>query len=118
MFTGESKHLRVGSRSKAAEEYPDKQQNKIVTVPGEQHAGQHPQHAAKHNQVFAIAFFIRAPGQKLTHQNADHGATGKKEPDHAGTGMDFIRQKKAKRWRLQRTGDTRQKCDKQERRRR
>ena len=34
------------------------QQDKIVTVPGEKHAGQHPQHAAKYDQVFAIALFI------------------------------------------------------------
>ena len=32
-----------------------------------------------------------------------------KKNRHAGTGMDFIRQKKVERWRLQRTGDTRQK---------
>ena len=58
MLASEGKHLRVGGRTKAAEEYPDKQQDKIVTVPGEKHAGQHPQHAAKYDQVFAIALFI------------------------------------------------------------
>ena len=100
MFTSERKHLRVGGGAKATEKYADKQQNKIVTVPGKQHAGQHTQRTAKNDQVFTIAFFVRASGQKLAYQNADDGATGKKETQHSRACMDLIGQKKAERGRL------------------
>ena len=79
MLAGEGKHLRVGGGAEAAEKYPDEQQNKVVTVPGEEHAGQHAHQAAEDDQPLAVAFAIRTPGEELAQQNADHRATGKKE---------------------------------------
>ncbi|MNT70566.1 hypothetical protein D3C72_2089710 [compost metagenome] len=93
MFPCEGKHLRVGSRSKATEKYADKQQDKIVAVPGEKYASEHAQQTAKNNQTFAVTFSVRAACQELADQDADNGASGKKEADHSRTGMDFISQK-------------------------
>lgn len=95
MLAGKGEHLRVGGRAKAAKEDADEQQNKVVAVPGEQHAGQHPQQAAGDNQLLAIAFTIGTPGKKLTYQNADDRAAGKKEADHCRAHVHLIGQKQA-----------------------
>ena len=113
MLAGEGKHLRVGGGAEAAEKYPDEQQNKVVTVPGEEHAGQHAHQAAEDDQPLAVAFAIRTPGEELAHQNADHRATGKKEADHRRPYVNLVRQKQAQRWRLECPGDTRQEGDDQ-----
>ena len=90
MLARQGEHLRVGGGAEAAEEDPDEEQNKVVAVPGEQQAGQNPKQAAKDNQLLAIALAVRAPGEKLTDQNTDHRATGKKEADHRRAHMHFI----------------------------
>ena len=87
--------------------------SKIVTVPGEEHAGQHAHQAAKDDQPLAVAFAIRTPGEELAHQNADHRATGKKEADHRRSYVNLVCQKQAQRWRLECPGDTRQEGDDQ-----
>ena len=58
MFAGEGKHLRVRGGTKAAEENADEEQNKVVTIPREEHAGQHAHQAAEDDQLLAVAFAI------------------------------------------------------------
>ncbi|KJF77742.1 hypothetical protein UA44_17350 [Klebsiella aerogenes] len=84
LLAGEGEHLWVGGGAKTTEKDADEQQNKVVAVPGEQYAGKHPQQAAGDNQLLAIAFTIGTPGKKLTYQNADDCAAGKKKPTIAG----------------------------------
>ena len=96
----EGKHLRVRGGTKATQEHADKQQDKIVAVPGEQHAGKHAEQAAENNQAFAIAFSVGAACQKLADENADDGTAGKEEANHRRTGMNFVGQEQAQRWRL------------------
>lgn len=114
MLAREGEHLRVGGRAKATEEDADKQQNEVVPVPGKQQAGQHPQQAADDNQLFAIAPPVGAAGEKLADQNANDGATGKKEADHRRADVHFVGQKEAQCWGLQRPGNACQKGDDQE----
>ena len=93
VLAGKGEHLWVRRRAKAAQEHADEQQNKIVTVPGKQNAGQYTEQAAENDQAFTIAFSVGAPCQKLTDEDADDGASGKKEADHCRTNMNLIGQK-------------------------
>jgi len=48
----------LGGRAETAQEDAHEQQNEVVTVPGKQQAGKHPEQAAKNDQAFAIAFAV------------------------------------------------------------
>ena len=58
MLAGKGEHLRVGGRAEVAQEHPNKQQNEIVAVPGNNTQAKTPSRQ-QNNQAFAIAFFCR-----------------------------------------------------------
>ena len=93
VFAGKRKQLWVSRRAKAAQEYPDEKQNEVVAVPGKQNTGHDPQQAAENDQAFTIAFSVGSPRQELTDQDADDGASGKKEANQRRTNMNLIGQK-------------------------
>ena len=98
MLAGKGEHLR-GGRAEAAQEHPNKQQNEIVAVPGNNTQAKTPSRQ-QNNQAFAIAFSVGTPGQKLADQDANDGAPGEEEANHRRTRVDFVGQKQAQRRRF------------------
>ena len=63
MLAGKGEHLRVVRRAEAAQEHPNKQQNEIVAVPGNNTQAKTPSRQQKQSGFFAIAFSVGTPGQ-------------------------------------------------------
>ena len=83
MLAGKGEHLRVGGRAEAAQEHPNKQQNEIVAVPGN-NAGENAQQTAKTIRLLRSPFLSERPARNWLTRMPMMALPVKKKPTIAG----------------------------------
>ena len=84
MLAGKGEHLRVGGRAEAAQEHPNKQQNEIVAVPGNNTQAKTPSRQQKQSGFLRSPFLSERPARNWLTRMPMMALPVKKKPTIAG----------------------------------